>query len=136
MSGFSCTKCGDCCRGFDEAEGVVLVRSDVARLARGLGQTIKAVLSKYCTRISVVKSGQRFGLHKLKAIKGECVFLSVDGKCKVHRVKPVQCRRGPWGFFWDGMPRWSCMEGLRGPPERSRRAADAWFVRRIEEFQV
>lgn len=82
---FECVKCGACCK-WDGI--VVLVDSDINRLAEFLKTDRKKFLSEYTTTkgsdvVLLDKSGTQ-----------ECVFLE-DNKCKVWDVKPRQCADFP-----------------------------------------
>ncbi len=44
-------------------------------------------LRKFC-----VKKGNRI---EMKIVNGHCIFYGDDGLCKIHEVKPFECRRWP-----------------------------------------
>lgn len=83
---FTCTRCGNCCRG----AGYVYVSADeVDRMAEWLDVPRDEFLGTYCE----THRGQLV----LKSLANtDCVFLE-DNLCRVHDVKPDQCRKWP---FW------------------------------------
>lgn len=94
---FSCTECGDCCKG----EGVVwLTREDCRNLAKHLGVTVKAFMAK--------QTSQTNGHTSLHVNDTACQFLDVGkNKCTVHESKPKQCRSYPfWGSALESRKNW------------------------------
>ena len=108
---FQCAACGNCCTG---GPGYVWISQvELSRLAEHLGESVDAVLEKYCRKI-----GATFGLkEKPRNARGEydCIFLneeqspvSSDGQtvkqckrtCAIYAVRPLQCRTWP---FWHGL---------------------------------
>ena len=81
---FSCTECGDCCKGFG---GTYLAKKDVLAIADHLGISKSELLDKFC-----VMSGQRPVLGQ--RADGYCVFF--DRNCSIHAVKPQMCRKWPF----------------------------------------
>ncbi|RME02664.1 MAG: YkgJ family cysteine cluster protein [Planctomycetota bacterium] len=83
---FVCQKCGNCCRG----EGYVyLSLQEIQRICQFLQMDITAFQRKYLEkhqRTMVLASHPN----------GDCIFLE-DNLCKIHPVKPDQCRKWP---FW------------------------------------
>ncbi|NLG41897.1 MAG: YkgJ family cysteine cluster protein [Phycisphaerae bacterium] len=89
---FSCAQCGNCCSG---APGYVWVTlQEAGQIADALSLKLSDFTRRYTRRV-----GSRLSLIELKG--GDCVFLvrTPDGltNCKVHDVRPVQCRTWP---FW------------------------------------
>ena len=92
MTKFECQQCGNCCRG----DGFVRVRADdVDRMAAFLKCSAEAFTRRY-TRLS----DDRRGLCLIDRKDGSCIFLQPKGRCRVHSVKPKQCRDFPiqWRF--------------------------------------
>lgn len=90
---FACTQCGNCCSG---ASGFVWVTpEECERIASALRMPVDEFLRGH-TRRTV--SGRR---SLLEHRDGDCEFLDrrADGKtaCRIHAVRPVQCRTWP---FW------------------------------------
>ncbi len=79
--------CAKCC----EVSGYVyLAEEDVTRIAAYLGQTQAAFEAEYIYRTKHSRRLRKPGRGK------QCVFLEAK-KCRIHAVKPVQCRLFP---FW------------------------------------
>jgi Fe-S-cluster containining protein len=89
---YECQRCGACCRWPGE---VCVSDPEIARLAGHLRLTEQEFIEQY-TRVHFL----RRGLSLLEKPNGECILL--DGKdCRVHPVKPDQCRSFPrdWKNF-------------------------------------
>jgi len=98
---FTCTRCGDCCRGYG---GTYVDAVDIAAIAAFIRTEPSVVVERYCRR-----SG---GKHLLAQRKdGYCVFW--DESCTVHPVKPRMCRRWPFIESVVAEPQnWLIMAGL------------------------
>ncbi len=81
---FSCKCCGHCCHG---TSTVSMTPEEQERIATFLNLTKDQLLEKFC----VVK-GSRV---EMQIVDGHCIFYGEDGLCKIHDVKPFQCRRWP-----------------------------------------
>jgi hypothetical protein len=91
---FECLRCGRCCAG--PQEGYVWVSDEEVRaLADFLGLEVNSVLDCYVRRVGTRNSLVEEGQTK------DCIFLTFDGdaraRCRVHPVRPTQCRTWP---FW------------------------------------
>jgi Fe-S-cluster containining protein len=85
---FSCTRCGDCCRG---APGYVWVNAtEIAAIARHLQEPLEQVLAVY-TRLV----GRERSLRERS--NGDCIFWDATVGCTIYPVRPRQCRTWP---FW------------------------------------
>ena len=88
---FHCAGCGECCRW----EGIVRVDdAQIAAIAEYLHITEQEFIDRY-TRLAP----DRRGLVLLDAPDGACCFLTPDNRCRIHPVKPRQCRDFP--KTWD-----------------------------------
>ena len=97
---FTCSRCGDCCRGFEillgpgEAEGLAaldwrgrdetLVDTETTLAARGAGLAGRRQLRR--------------------RDDGACAYLGDDHQCRIHQhfggdAKPLMCRLYPFGFY-------------------------------------
>lgn len=81
---FTCTQCGDCCKGFG---GTYLAETDVIAIADFLGISKSDLLERYC-----VSSGNRPVL--AQGEDGYCIFF--DRNCGIHPVKPQMCKNWPY----------------------------------------
>ena len=62
-------------------------RSEQKAIASFLGLDPADFLHKFC-----IKKGNRI---EMKIVDGHCIFYGNDGLCRIHGVKPFQCRRWP-----------------------------------------
>lgn len=81
---FSCTLCGDCCKGYG---GTYLSETDIDAIASFVGVSRDRLKSIY-TR----KSGNRRVI--AQGENGYCIFW--DKVCTIHPVKPGMCRQWPF----------------------------------------
>ncbi|HUI96317.1 MAG TPA: YkgJ family cysteine cluster protein [Xanthobacteraceae bacterium] len=123
---FSCTKCGACCRGFDEERGVILFPADVTRLAGRLGLRPAEFTSAYCRPLELRENPTDVQLYRLKDRNGDCIFLNVENLCSIYDDRPVQCERAPFRFFWQGIENfpYECVKGIVVPDTWSSDALD------------
>lgn len=85
---FDCTGCGHCCRW---GEGYVWVSErEIHAMAEHLGMDVLEFARQYVRRV-----GSCYSLKELPDYR--CVLLGADERCRVYRVRPVQCRTYP---FW------------------------------------
>ena len=82
---FSCTQCGDCCKGYG---GTYVSRADVKSIATYIGMDPEKFEKKYCA-----KSGDQWVLAQQE--NGFCVFWQ-DRICGIHPVKPKMCKAWPF----------------------------------------
>jgi uncharacterized protein len=81
---FTCTRCGDCCRGYG---GTYVDAQEIAAIAAFIRTDPSVVVERHC-RLSG-------GKHLLAQREdGYCVFW--DERCTIHPVKPRMCRRWPF----------------------------------------
>ena len=84
---FVCRQCGNCCR----VEGRVLLREgEIETIAAHLEMDIHAFTEDY-----TLLSADRRGLCLTETNDGTCVFLTTANRCRIHAVKPRQCRDFP-----------------------------------------
>ena len=98
---FSCTACGNCCRGKTK---VYVNESELTEIADFLNEDDEVLTQKYTYEIKDSKNSQNRSLLSLKSKLNsdstglQCVFLDdVTNKCKIYEVRPTQCRTYP---FW------------------------------------
>lgn len=92
-----CQGCHDCCCGMGES--IVLDPLDVHRLSNGLGKTFEALLGEYL-ELNVV-DGFILPNLKMQGEKEQCSFLTKEGRCSIHAIRPGICRLFPLGRFYD-----------------------------------
>lgn len=88
---FTCTRCGECCRGPDPGY-VEVDEAMIARLAEHQGLTPDAFSRRYVRWVA------NLGVYSLTEKKnGDCIFWSDGQGCTVYEARPTQCRTFP---FW------------------------------------
>lgn len=115
---FTCTRCGDCCRGPDPGY-VEVDEAMIARLAEHRGLSPEAFSRRYVRFIS------HLGLYSLTEKRGgDCIFWSDDSGCEVYEARPTQCRTFPfWPETIDSREAWD--EHVADCPGMTRGAAGA-----------
>ena len=88
---YHCQRCTACCRlpGF-----VRLLPQELEPIADYLGISVEQFTSDYCDLLP-----SRTGLTLVSRSDNSCIFLE-GNSCKIHPVKPLQCRGFPntWNF--------------------------------------
>lgn len=88
---YECQRCTACCRipGF-----VRLLPDEIAPIAAHLGISVEEFTARYCELLP-----SRAGLTLISRSDHSCIFLEGDS-CRIHPVKPAQCRGFPntWNF--------------------------------------
>ncbi len=83
---FVCRRCGNCCRG----DGFVIITiTDARRIADFLEISVQEFYYTYTKRMN-----DEYRLEDIPGTK-DCIFLE-NNLCKIHPVKPQQCRDFPW----------------------------------------
>jgi len=104
---FICKKCGECCRG----EGFVKVTEDeIRKMADYLGESPEEFKKNW------IKSSLFEGYWLKEKPNRDCIFLE-NNMCKVHPVKPEQCRNFP--FSWNNSDSIITCPALREIREKS-----------------
>jgi len=87
---FECTGCGECCSGGGDYH-VFVTRAEAQRMCAYLGLGWSWFRRRYLVRLED-------GATVLASHADErCVFLDVDGRCRVYAARPAQCSTYP---FW------------------------------------
>jgi Fe-S-cluster containining protein len=97
-----CRQCGACCRW---PGPVRLAEEEINRLAVALGLTPEQFIADY-TRLTT----DRRGLTLIEQTGGACILLQESGGCRVHDVKPQQCRDFPLKWHFPGVEK--CCPGI------------------------
>lgn len=85
--GCACPACQECCR----REPGWFVPQEVPQAAAYLNLAEQEFIAEYCAGH---ESGGAIALSPAqKPGRGECVFLTKDGLCQIHEVKPFECRK-------------------------------------------
>ena len=104
MSSFVCVKCGNCCT----VRGRVQLRPDeIEPIAAALRLDAYAFTERYA-RLSPTRAD----LELLDNPDGSCVMLTPERRCRIHAVKPKQCRDFPHTWRTDEAAK--VCKGMRG----------------------
>jgi Fe-S-cluster containining protein len=107
---FSCTRCGNCCRG---AGTVRVSDEEIEALARRLELEPHELRAAFTRKL---RGGERSLREKRNR---DCIFLDRSTGCTVYEDRPRQCRTWPfWGAVVHSEERWD--EESRGCPGMNR----------------
>lgn len=84
---FQCQGCGACCRG--PGGYVWITVPEAEAMAGALGQTFEEFAARMLRQTTS-------GLALVDDPSGNCPLLGEDGRCRVYRQRPTQCRTWPW----------------------------------------
>jgi Fe-S-cluster containining protein len=132
--GFSCTRCGDCCRpGAGDDNLVMVFPREIREISEFTGLEVTEVAEPYPDTVAL--PGNRivtFG-RVLRRFCGNCRFLS-GSLCQVYAVRPSICRTYPFMLEGSGLRVYPC-RGLGKPISREDavRIARDLLTRRAEE---
>jgi Fe-S-cluster containining protein len=96
---FSCTGCGNCCRGTI----VLTTDHDVKRIMKGTGLPAKEIV-RFFSNVEMAQRDSlwiRFGGTRRAAMAlrwdgRHCNFLGEDNMCKIYEYRPITCRTHPF----------------------------------------
>lgn len=92
-----CEGCSDCCKGMGES--IVLDPYDIYRLTTGLQRTFEELLTD---KIELnVFDGMILPNLKMSEDTDACAFLTEEGRCSIHSIRPGICRLFPLGRFYE-----------------------------------
>lgn len=97
--GFTCRRCGDCCREVR----LLLTPYDVWNLARELGVSTGFFLAEYTVLALIPRYGKRIRVYLEPLLQGSCPFQN-GGLCGVYHARPTSCRLYPLSLYvgmWD-----------------------------------
>jgi len=87
---FECKRCGACCR----KHGTVrLTEAETEAIAQYLHIETGEFTDRYTDLLP-----DRSALTLTELENGDCIFYDEENGCRIHPVKPAQCRKFP--FFW------------------------------------
>lgn len=118
--GALCKKCGHCCTygsGF-------LIGDDAKNIAGFLGIKKEELIKKYLEEKELFNTKllrPKLKTKKIHSPYGECIFLD-NKKCKIHKVKPLQCRVGNCNRYGEQLSIWFMLNYLvnKDDPESIR----------------
>ncbi|MBP7119932.1 MAG: YkgJ family cysteine cluster protein [Methanolinea sp.] len=98
--GFSCTLCGDCCRGFPDDNNLVMVSpSEIRCLSETCLLARDEIAEPYPESIALADGTNLTLGWAIRRVQGECRFFR-NGSCIVYESRPWICRTYP--FMLDG----------------------------------
>jgi Fe-S-cluster containining protein len=97
---FTCTRCGDCCRGWN----VMLGPGEEERLRALDWRGREADLVEAETVVAAPLPGGGRARRLARRDDGACVYLGADSRCRIHQhfgglSKPLMCQLYPFGFY-------------------------------------
>lgn len=91
---FKCRRCGKCCKNQDT---ILFSPWDVFRIGKKVGKSPATVIKDY-TEVYVGPQSRIPVVHLLmQGKKNACPFLTEEGRCSIHDVKPTVCALYPLG---------------------------------------
>lgn len=87
---FDCSRCGRCCIAVND-HYVFMSETEAERIRDYLDLSRRWFRRRYLERL------EEGDLVAASEGDGRCVFLEIDGRCRIYPVRPVQCRTYP---FW------------------------------------
>ena len=92
-----CAGCSSCCQGMGSS--IILDPLDIFRLTGHLSKSFEQLLEE-ALELNVV-DGIILPNLKMTGKDERCVFLSPDGRCTIHKVRPGFCRLFPLGRYYE-----------------------------------
>lgn len=121
MNTFACTRCGVCCSNLGATQMVLLLRRDIAAIARALGQSDEDVATRFCEINAELTMEAGIEVLQMRSQGGRCVFLTDDLLCGIHQAKPFQCANGPDQMLQNAMSAdYACMKGVKVDPAKDK----------------
>lgn len=127
---FECTRCGECCKNLNSENVVFLFPEDSECISSKLQLSMDEFHSKYCNEELIPTDVGMIKIHSIKSKQGICPFLA-ENMCTIHEFKPIQCQKGPFNFFWDGVLRFECMKTAVIPKNWDSRESDLQILKKI-----
>lgn len=132
--GFSCKRCGFCCKNGI----VILYPEDVYKISAYLGLKQACFVKKYCKEIRLcINDSNSLNIYYLD-ISDFCVFLSNENLCVINEVKPLQCKLAPESYF-NSIETWrNCIQfsSINEKPIWDSELSDEYFVEKLIDGYV
>lgn len=94
--GFSCTRCGECCRGTEtDANLVMLYPSEVKELSHDTGREAEEFSEPYPEKVMMPGGGSITFGRAIRRTAGGCIFLE-GCRCLAYASRPWICRTYPF----------------------------------------
>jgi len=119
-----CAGCSECCRGMGNS--IILDPYDVYRLTTGLGRELTELIGS-AVELNVV-DGVILPNLRMVGEKEACFFLSGEGRCSIHALRPGICRLFPLGRYYEnGSFRYFLQTGECREKNRSKVKVSKWI---------
>lgn len=92
-----CAGCSECCKVTEDT--IHLDPYDICKLTNGIGKSFTDLLNEGIISLTVIDGVITPYLNKTSA--GACVFLSGEGRCNIHALRPGFCRLFPLGRIYN-----------------------------------
>jgi hypothetical protein len=132
--GFSCIRCGDCCRGTEEDANLVMIDpAEIEALARETGRKADDFSNPYPEKVQVPGGGSITFEWCLKRTTEGCIFL--DGtRCTAYSSRPWICRTFPFMLSGNNLSISPCKGiGKEISPHNAEEIAGLLMARRTAE---
>ena len=133
--GFSCTRCGECCRGKSGDDHLVLVSPhEVRRIIGSTGRRWEKVAEPFPCFICHGDTGSHTFEWCLRRDGNRCRFLGEEGGCSIYPSRPWICRTYPFVLEGDILQVYPCPGPgtMLAPEEAEALAADLFARQRFE----
>lgn len=94
-----CTGCSQCCQGMGTS--IILDPYDIYHLTLGLSMDFTALLSE-SLELSIV-DGIVLPNLKMDPQTDRCTYLTAEGRCGIHSIRPGFCRLFPLGRYYEDL---------------------------------
>lgn len=110
-TGFSCTRCGTCCKESEPGSNLVMVGpEEISRIIERSGLSFEDIVEPYPDRIQEGGKDYTFGW-VLRRKNDQCMFLERN-RCIIYEVRPWICQTYPFMLDNSGLSVHPC-EGIR-----------------------
>ncbi len=133
--GFSCTRCGGCCRGESGDDHLVLVApNEVRTITRSAGARWEEVAEPFPCFIRHGEAGSHTFEWCLRRDGNRCRFLGEEGGCGIYPSRPWICRTYPFVLEGDTLQVYPCpgLGTMLATEEAVAMAADLFARQRFE----
>ncbi len=111
--GFSCTRCGECCRETDtDSNLVMLYPPESAELCTATGREGEVFSEPYPEAVAMPGGGSIRFERCIRRREGECIFLE-GNRCQVYASRPWICRTYPFMLSGEDLMVFPC-RGIGG----------------------